>query len=246
MADLQGKTFLIAGALNGLAYDVGMALTDDDARVIYACPRELLEADAGPHITVLDWRDPARIGEQIAGLGPLDGVVFCPGWTGFGRFLDSTPADWDAALAHNYEGILWTAQAAARQMIMHGQGGRLIFLSSVASLMPLAGMSVMGTTLTALWGLVKMIAVDLGAYGITANLVASGWVEHEGTAEVISRSQEHITAGIPLGRVGAPSDVGAAVSFLASAEAGYITGVVIPVDGGYTLTRSAGSSALNP
>jgi len=246
MNDLHTKKFLIAGALDALAYGIGMALTDADAHVIYASPRDLLLDDVPPYVTALDWDNPAAVGPQIGALGPLDGVVFCPGWMGSGSILDSTPADWDAALTHNYEGILWTAQAAARGMVARKNGGRLVFVSSVTSMMPLAGMGVMGTTLTALWALVKMMAVDLGAHGITANLVAVGLIARDAPGDDISRSQEHITAGTPVGRLASPDDVGAAVRFLASSEAAYITGTMIPVDGGYTLTRSAGSSALMP
>jgi len=246
MNDLHTKTFLIAGALDALAYGIGMALTDADAHVIYACPRDLLPADAPPYVTALDWGNPAAVGPQIGALEPLDGVVFCPGWMGSGSILDSTPADWEAALTHNYEGILWTAQAAARGMVARRHGGRLIFVSSVASLMPLAGMGVMGTTLTALWALVKMMAVDLGAHGITANVVAAGLIARDAPGDEISRSQDHIAAGTPAGRLASPDDIGAAVRFLASPEAAYVTGAILPVDGGYTLTRSAGSSALTP
>jgi NAD(P)-dependent dehydrogenase (short-subunit alcohol dehydrogenase family) len=131
-------------------------------------------------------------------------------------------------------------------MVTRRHGGRLIFVSSVASVMPLAGMGVMGTTLTALGALVKMMAVDLGAHGITANLVAAGLTARDITGDVISRSQEHIAAGTPVGRLTSPDDIGAAVRFLASPEAAFITGAILPVDGGYTLTRSAGSSALTP
>ena len=91
-----------------------------------------------------------------------------------------------------------------------------------------------------------MIAVDLAPHGIMVNLVASGWTNADGLAGFSSDVQAHITRGIPVGRPGTPSDVGAAVAFLASDLAAYITGSVISVDGGYLLTGSAGQTMLEP
>lgn len=246
MNDLNDKIFLIIGGLDAVARGVGETLAEHGAQVLFAHPATHSPTGDWPELYALDWLDPGHLTDQIAALGPLDGVIFCPGWHEFGLFLDTTPADWDAALIHNYEGILWVAQSAARQMIARGQGGRLIFLSSVASLMPFGEMSVAGTTLTALWALVKMIAVDLGVYGITANVVATGWVEREWAEPYLQQDRAYITADIPLGRIGTPADVGEVVCFLSSASAAYITGAVIPVDGGYVLTRAGGSSAFPP
>jgi NAD(P)-dependent dehydrogenase (short-subunit alcohol dehydrogenase family) len=140
----------------------------------------------------------------------------------------------DAAVRRNYEQSVYAAQAAARQMIGQGEGGRIIFLGHVAALMPFARQGLLGMSLAMLIPLVKMAAVDLGPHGITVNMVATGPRDETST--------EHITAGTPIERITTAQDASAAVAFLASSAASAITGTVIRVDGGYTLTRSEGRS----
>jgi NAD(P)-dependent dehydrogenase (short-subunit alcohol dehydrogenase family) len=155
--------------------------------------------------------------------------------------MKTTPADWDQALARNFEQATYAAQAAARKLIAQNNGGRIIFLSSIAALEPLARTSAVGTSLSALHVLARMAAVDLGPHRITANVVAVGWTEADLATEFLTPDgRAYVQQGIPTGRVGTPADVADVCSFLASDQAAYVTGAIIPVDGGFTLTKMDG------
>ncbi|MBZ0284010.1 MAG: SDR family oxidoreductase [Anaerolineae bacterium] len=243
--DLSGKRALLAGTVDDLLIGVGKALFDSGAH--------LLATEASPHwgdlpheIVALNGADPEILHEQIKSIGAVDVLVFNAGWRRHAAFLDHTPADWDAALTANFETPVYLAQAAVLTMIDRGQGGRIIFLSGVESLMPFAGTSAAGATLTMLGALAKMMAVDLASHGITVNVLSYGWLNSEKYIRLPETSQQHIVNGIPLKRTGTPAEVGAVVTFLASNSADYITGTMLPIDGGYVLTRSPGSSMLDP
>lgn len=231
MIDLQKKKALLLGAGGDVMDGVTEALRAAGAAVVDGCAA----VTAG---------DQPGIRAQIADLGAFDIVVIQPAWRQFRSFLESTPEDWDAALALNFERPTYMAQEAARQMVENGRGGRIIFLLAVQSLMPFSGAVVLGTTLTMISTLAKMAAVDLALYGITVNVVAAGWLESADFHLLDAATREHICAGVPLARTGSASDAGRVVAFLASDLAGYITGTILPVDGGYTLTRSDGKSML--
>jgi 2-deoxy-D-gluconate 3-dehydrogenase len=244
MSVLAGKNIAVIGGLNTVALAVAKALGKAGASVTLAHHRTE-EPPSGHGTLVLELDNPVALAEQVRALEPLDGVVLSPGWMQFGEFMDTTPADWDAALAHNFEYMTYAAQAAAKLMIAQANGGRIVFLTHVSALLPLGEMSAVGSSLTALWGLAKMAAVDLGPHGITVNLVASGWVDAEWSRPYLGPEERaFVEAGIPAGRVGTPGEIGAVCAFLLSDAAAYVTGTMIPVDGGYVLTPSEGESPL--
>ncbi|HYO87526.1 MAG TPA: SDR family oxidoreductase, partial [Candidatus Limnocylindrales bacterium] len=119
-------------------------------------------------------------------------------------------------------------------------------VTSALALMPFAGASALGTTLAAVHAIARMAAVDFAQHGITANVVAPGWLAGAEFEALPEATQAHIRAGIPLARPGSMDEVAGVVRFLASAAGGYITGAVLPADGGYTLTRSDGRTLLRP
>ena len=163
-------------------------------------------------------------------------AVIAPDWLAEKSFLDTTRADWDAAIEDNIEWMITIGQAIARRLIALGKGGRIIYLSSVAALKSLKNYSIAGTTLAALHVIAQMAAVDLAPHAITVNVIARGWDEFITTPPIPDDAP--IGDYIPTGRLLQHEDVGALCVFLASDAAKYITGAVIPVDGGYTLTKA--------
>jgi NAD(P)-dependent dehydrogenase (short-subunit alcohol dehydrogenase family) len=200
----------------------------------------------GVPFTTLDPNDPDRLGPQVAALEPFDAAVFLPGWRAFGPFLETSAADWDAAIEQNFTRTVWAAQAVARRLIAEGRGGRLIFVTSVLATMPFGRAVAQETTLAAVHAIARMAAVELGPHGITSNVVAPGWMADETFEALPARAQAHVTAGIPLARAADPAEIAAVIAFLASDAARYLTGVILPADGGYTLTPAAGRGLFQP
>src|SRR5262249_34834203 len=178
----------------------------------------------------LDLSEPEGLLKHIAGFGLVHIVVINPGWFGYKSFMETSIAEWEQALARNYEQGIYALQAAAKYLIDEGNGGRIVILSSMSAVKPLMYMSAVGTSLAALHGLARMAAVDLGPYGITVNVVAVGWTGREPAA--ILFEPQLVEPGIPVGRIGMLEDVADVCCFLASDVADYITGQIIQVDGG--------------
>lgn len=246
MSVLANKTAVLFGGIHALTIGVGDTLRDAGAQIVYApdVHAPLPDALTAPSCP-LPLGDPDALDQAFAALPPFEIAILSPDWLDFTEFIEMSDQAWDAAIAANFERLVWSAQAAARHMIAQERGGRILYLSSVASLMPFIGASGMGTTLSTLWGVMKMAAVDLAPYGITVNGIAAGWIEAEWTRPYLHEAgRAHVEAGIPLGRIGSPRDIGALAVFLASEAAAYITGALIPVDGGYTLTRSSGTAPV--
>jgi NAD(P)-dependent dehydrogenase (short-subunit alcohol dehydrogenase family) len=240
--DFSGKRVLLAGLVDEKMVVVGNAF--HQARAALIVEDSPLWGDL-PHETInLNTPDPDTLRAQIQTLGTLDILIFRPSWRLQAAFLDHSPADWDAAIATNFEIPIYTAQAAAHLMIAGGRGGRILFLSAFEGIMPFEGTAATGTSLTMLEAMAKMMAVDLAPHGITVNVLASGWVQGERYDHLPSNTQQHIHKGIPIGRPAQADEISAAVTFLASDAAAYITGTVLPIDGGYTLTRSDGKTML--
>ena len=172
---------------------------------------------------------------------PFQAAVIAPGWFSEKPFMDSTRADWDGALRENVEAMIEAGQTIARRLIAQGSGGSIIFLSSVAALKPYKGLSTAGVSLAALHVIAQMAAVDLGTYKITVNVIAVGWGAGAQQTQTID-SDAQIKRNIPLERLSTARDVGGLCVFLASDAARYVTGAVIPVDGGYSLTKAGAAT----
>ena len=194
----------------------------------------------------IDSVDPVALALRVSALDRFDAVVLLPGWRGFGAFVDSTDADWDAALSGNFTRTVYVAQAAARRLVADGQGGNLIFVTSHLAMMPFTGAVTLGTTLAMVHAIARMAAVDLGPHGITSNVIAPGWTDDETYAGLAPDVRAHILAGTPVGRPTTVDEVAALMWFLASDAGRSITGAILPVDGGYTLTRSGGRGIFEP
>lgn len=240
---MNAKRFLLAGGLDLTAQALGEALAADGAVVRYAgIPDEMVDATFTP----LDLSDPLALAGQVAALEAFDAAVLLPGWRKFGPFLAMSAADWEAAIERNFARAVYAAQALARRLIADGRGGQLIFVTSALAAQPFNGAIGLGTTLAAVEGIARMAAVDLAPYGITVNVLAPGWLREEAFDGLPEAVQAHIRAGIPLARPAEPTEIAGVIHFLTSDAGRYVTGAIIPVDGGYSLTPASGRNLFDP
>jgi 3-oxoacyl-(acyl-carrier-protein) reductase len=182
-----------------------------------------------------DVTDPAQVEAAFAqvesNLGNIEVVVANAGITRDTLLLRMSDEDWDQVIATNLTGAFRVARRAARPMI-RARFGRIVFISSVVGQLGSAGQVNYAASKAGLVGLARSLARELGSRGVTANVVAPGFIETDMTAELGEDLVKKYAEQIPLGRLGSADDVAGAVEFLSSDAASYITGALIPVDGG--------------
>ena len=239
---MSGNRFLLVGGHDEIAGALGEALAASGALVAYAGSHH---PGAALPFTRLDLDNPALLAGQVAALSPFDAALLLPGWREFGPFMGLHAANWDEAIGQNFTHMTYAAQAMARRLIAEGRGGRLIFVTSALALQPFAGAIALGTTLAALHGIARMAAVDLAPHGVTVNVLAPGWLNGPQFDALPGPAQAHIRAGIPLGRPVNAEEIASAVRFLASEAGSAITGTILPLDGGYTLTPASGRTLFD-
>jgi 3-oxoacyl-[acyl-carrier protein] reductase len=164
-------------------------------------------------------------------LGPVDILVNNAGITRDGLLVRMSEADWESVVAVNLKGAFLAARAVARGM-MKRRSGSIINVASVVGLRGNAGQANYAASKAGLVGLTKSLARELGPRNVRVNAVAPGYIQTEMTEALADEARQAILAGTPLAMLGAPRDVAWAVTFLASDAARFITGVVLPVDGG--------------
>jgi 3-oxoacyl-[acyl-carrier protein] reductase len=163
--------------------------------------------------------------------GTVQIAVANAGITRDGLIMRMSDQDIDEVLNTNLFGAIRVARRAAKTMLKARQG-RLIFISSVVGLMGSAGQVNYSASKAGLVGAARSLARELGSRGVTANVIAPGFVDTDMTAELAEERKSEIVGNVPLGRYASPDEIAEVVKFIASDEAGYITGAVIPVDGG--------------
>jgi 3-oxoacyl-[acyl-carrier protein] reductase len=168
--------------------------------------------------------------EELAG-GPIEILVANAGITRDTLLLRMSDEDFEAVIDTNLTGAFRCARRASKGMIRLRRG-RMIFISSVVGLYGSPGQTNYASSKSALVGLARSITRELGGRGITANVVAPGFIDTDMTADLPEDTKKAYQAAIPAGRFARPEEVAAAVTFLASPDAAYISGAVIPVDGG--------------
>jgi NAD(P)-dependent dehydrogenase (short-subunit alcohol dehydrogenase family) len=182
-----------------------------------------------------DLTEPAQVEAAFAqvesSLGNVEVLVANAGITRDTLLMRMSDDDWDQVLATNLTGAFRVVRRAARAMI-RGRFGRIVFISSVVGMMGSAGQVNYAASKSGLVGMARSLARELGSRGVTANVVAPGFIETDMTAALGEDLVKKYAEQIPLGRLGSVDDVAGTVEFLTSDAASYITGAVIPVDGG--------------
>lgn len=225
---------MVTGGNRGIGLSIALDLRAAGYRVVVGCRSG--QAPEGLDAVALDVLDPASItaafesAEALLG-GPVEVLVANAGITRDQLLLRMSDDDLDAVIQTNLIGVIRCARRASRGMIRLKRG-RMIFISSVVGLYGSPGQVNYAASKAGLVGAARSIARELGGRRITANVVAPGFVQTAMTEQLPQERQDLYRAAIPAGRFGTTAEVAAAVRFLASSEAGYINGAVLPVDGG--------------
>ena len=233
--DFSGQTAVVTGGSNGIGLGCARALVESGARVI-VFDRE--EAPPPCEFVSVDVTDREALDAAIASIGRIDVAVVNAGMVRPGMLLDTTDEDWDRTLALNLTGAFRTVRAVARRM-REQRGGAVVVTASTNSFDGEGELTAYNSSKAGLLGLVRTAANELGIYGIRINAVCPGLIrtrlteKHFSTPEIIRDYFRHIA----LGRGGEPSEVGAAVAFLASGAASFITGTTLVVDGGQMASK---------
>jgi 3-oxoacyl-[acyl-carrier protein] reductase len=243
MSDLSGRVAIVTGASRGIGRATAEKLASRGA-VVVAAARGDHAKDVASGITAsggraeaatVDVTDRASIEALVSDVvtrhGRIDILVLNAGIARDQLLLRLKPEDWDAVIATNLTAAYACAQAALKPMIKQ-RAGRIIAISSIVGQAGNPGQTNYAASKAGLIGFSKALALEVASRGITVNVVAPGMIDTDMTRAVTDSARDAWTSRIPLGRLGTPEDVAAAVCFLASDEAAYITGHVLAVNGG--------------
>ena len=238
----QDRVVIVTGASRGIGRAIAEAFAREGARV--ACvattlPNAQATADAvGGKAYACDVSDAAQVeavfGQIAEEMGGVHVLVNNAGITRDGLLVRMKDEDWDRVLDVNLKGAFLCTRAVSKAM-MKARAGRIVNVSSIIGDTGNAGQANYAASKAGLLGLTKSVAKELGARGVTCNAVAPGFIETEMTHGLPAEFKAHVEKTAPAGRLGKAEDVAAAVVFLASDAAAYITGQTLTVDGGLTL-----------
>jgi len=244
----ENQVAVITGAGRGIGHAIAVRLAKEGARVASVSRTEAnaqktadeinaarTDAAKAYAVDVADQAAVQKAAEQIlADFGRVDILVNNAGVTRDGLSMRMSMDDWDTVLNTNLKGAFNFIQALMRPMIKQ-RSGRIINISSIAGLIGNAGQANYAASKAGLIGLTKTLARELASRGITVNAVAPGLIETDMTTVLSEEIRQNILKNVPLGKLGEPEDIAGAVAYLASAEAKYITGQVLTVDGGMVM-----------
>lgn len=245
MFDLTGKKAIVTGGSRGIGRATAIALAQQGAQVLLTYAQgakqaeetvsEIQSAGGNARAAQLDLHDFAGSEKSVRGfiaeLEGLDVLVANAGVSIDALLLRLKAEDLEAVMRVNVSGALACARAALKPMI-RARSGRIVFVSSVVGQMGSAGQVAYAASKAALIGVTKTMAREYASRGISVNALAPGYVETDMTAALEPAQREAMLAAVPLGRPARPDEMAAAIAFLASDEAGYITGQVLASNGG--------------
>ena len=229
----DSKVALITGGNRGIGLAIAEKLKSDGYQVVIT--HRSGSASSGIEGIVMDVTDSESVNAAVshveAKFGKIDVLIANAGITKDGLVMRMSDADFNSVVDTNLNGAFRVARACTRGM-MKQKSGRMIFIGSVVGMLGSAGQVNYAATKSGLIGMARSFARELGSRGITANVVAPGFVETEMTAVLDEIRKAEISAAVPLGRFCSAEEIAGVVAFLASDQASYISGAVIPVDGG--------------
>lgn len=245
MFRLDGKVAIVTGGFRGIGRALGVTLGRSGAHVVLAdvldeatgkeAIAQVEQAGGKAEAIRCDVTDSKSVDEAMGALhkrlGRIDILVNNAGIARDQLLMRVSDEDIHKTFAVNVTGAIYCARAAIRPM-MRGKFGRIVNLASVVAELGNPGQAVYSSSKAALIGLTKTLAREYASRGITVNAVAPGFIDTDMTRNLPEEAKKYMLGQIPLGRVGSPDDVAAAVLFLCSDEAGYITGQVLRVNGG--------------
>jgi 3-oxoacyl-[acyl-carrier protein] reductase len=246
MAELKlaGQVALVTGATRGIGRAIALELAANGATVVGTATSDGGAASIGAYLKDaghageglrLDVTDAAAVGIALAAIelrhGPVLILVNNAGITRDNLLLRMKDDEWDAIMETNLKSVFRLSKAVLRGM-MKARHGRIIQIGSVVGSSGNAGQANYAAAKAALLGFTKSLAQEIGSRNITVNCVAPGFIDTDMTRALPQAQREKLLERIPLGRLGSPEDIGHAVAYLASREAGYITGATLHVNGG--------------
>lgn len=244
MFRLDGKAALVTGASGGIGAAIARALHAQGAALVLSGTRQdalaALADELGEraHVCPADLADPAAaealVAAAEAAAGPLHILVNNAGFTRDMLALRMSDEDWAAVLNVDLSAPFRLARAALRGMLRR-RAGRIVNISSIVGATGNAGQANYAAAKAGLLGLTKALAQEVASRGITVNVVAPGFIATPMTDKLSAQQKERLSAAIPLGRLGQPQDVAAAVAYLASDEAAWVTGATLHVNGGMAM-----------
>ena len=242
MFSLEGKTALITGASGGIGGAIAKALARQGASLALAGRRrealEAIRSETGGHMLVADLGSAQGCMDLIENamtvLGQIDILVNNAGLTRDGPAMRMKDEDWAQVIDVNLTGTFRLIRSAMKGM-MKRRAGRIINMASVVGVTGNVGQANYAASKGGMIAMSKALAAELAPRGVTVNCVAPGFIETAMTADLPEKAKEAILASIPTGRMGNPEEIAAAVAFLASDEASYLTGTVLNVNGGMAM-----------
>jgi 3-oxoacyl-[acyl-carrier protein] reductase len=239
---LNGEVALVTGASRGIGAAIAERLSADGARVIGTATSPEGAARIGQALAarggrgaLLDVTDPASIDALIEDVEAHEGAIGIlvnnAGITRDMLLLRMKAEDWDVVMATNLASVFRLSKAVLRGM-MKARKGRIISIASIVGLIGNAGQANYAAAKAGMIGFTKSLAREVGSRNITANVIAPGFIDTDMTRALTEEQRSGLRAQIPLARLGQPADIAAAVAFLASPEASYITGETLHVNGG--------------